>query len=90
MKLKTLKVVRTQKNVFGERFVDCTYYVIYRTLFFGLFRRYLHLHNLRYIGGGIWVSWFSSLDYASTFSTLSEADAVIKDIEANPNKYYQH
>lgn len=88
MKLKTLKVVSTQKNVLGERFVDRTYYVIYRTLFFGLFRRYLHLHYSPFTDGTIWVSWFSSLDYASTFSTQSKAEAVIRDIEAHPNKYY--
>ncbi len=89
MKLKTLKVVSTQKNVFGERFVDCTYYVIYRTLFFGLFRRYLHLHDLRFADGSVRVSWWSSLDYASTFHYEHKAKAVIRDIEANPNKYFQ-
>lgn len=88
MKLKTLKVVSTQKNVLGERFVDRTYYVICRTLFFGLFRRYLHLHYLHFTDSTIWVSWFSSLDYASTFSTQSKAESVIRDIEAHPNKYY--
>lgn len=87
MKLKTLKVVSTQKNVFGERYVNCTYYVICRTLFFGLFRRYLRLYDLHFTDGARWVSWFSSLDYASTFSTQSEAEAVIRNIEANPNKY---
>lgn len=89
MKLKTLKVVSTQKNVFGERFVDRTYYVICRTLFFGLFRRYLHLHDLHFADGSVRVSWWSSLDYASTFHYQHKAEAVIRDIEANPNKYYQ-
>lgn len=91
MKLKTLKVVRTQKNVFGERFVDRTYYVIYRTLFFGLFRRYLRLHDLDLHSAdeSVRVSWWSSLHYASTFHYQHKAEAVIRDIEANPNKYLQ-
>lgn len=91
MKLKTLKVVRTQKNVFGERFVDRTYYVIYRTLFFGLFRRYLQLHDLDLHSAdeSVRVSWWSSLHYASTFHYQHKAEAVIRDIEANPNKYFQ-
>ncbi len=91
MKLKTLKVVSTQKNVFGEHFVDRTYYVIYRTLFFGLFRRYLHLHDfdLHFVDGSVRVSWWSSLDYATTFHYQHKAEAVIRDIDANPNKYFQ-
>ncbi len=87
MKLKTRKVASTLKNIFGEHFVACTYYVIYRTLFFGLFRSYLHLHSYHLDDGSTIVSWVNSSDIATRFDTQSAAEEVLRDIEANPNKY---
>lgn len=89
MKLKIRKIESTQKNILGKRFVDRTFYVIYRPVFFGLFRRYLHLHRYQFTDGSTIVSWVSSSDIATFFNSTSEAEAIIKDIEANPNNYFQ-
>lgn len=88
MKLKTRKVASTRKNIFGKQFVVRTYYVVYRPLFFGLFRCYLHLHSYHLDDGSTIVSWVNSSDIATRFDTQSAAEEIIRDIEANPNKYF--
>lgn len=88
MKLKIRKIESTKKNIFGKRFVDCTFYVIYRPVFFGLFRRYLHLRRYRVTDGSTIVSWVNSSDIATCFDTQSAAEEVLRDIEANPDKYF--
>lgn len=89
MKLKIRKIESTQKNILGKRFVDRTFYVIYQPVFFGLFRRYLHLHRYLFTDGSTIVSWVNSSDIATRFDTQSAAERVLRDIEANPNKYLQ-
>ena len=87
MKLKTRKLASTRKNIFGKQFVVRTYYVVYRPLFFGLSRCYLHLHSYHLDDGSTIVSWVNSSDIATRFDTQSAAEEVLRDIEANPDKY---
>ncbi len=89
MKLKTRKVASTRKNILGKRFVVHTYYVIYRPLFFGLFRCYLHLYSYHFDDGNTIVSWVNSSDIATRFDTQSAAEEVLRDIEANADKYIE-
>ena len=82
MKLKTCKHTCYSRNILGDLFVSDTYYVIYKTTFFGLCRRYL-----RIIDSINYCHWYKSFCMATRYHSQAEAEAAIEDIEANPNRY---
>ena len=95
MTFKIKKKVKIRvTNIEGKPMQYDEYYLIYRTLFFGLFKLYLNFSS--YETGGICpsvcnanivlVNYCASHD-AKMFDTKHEALAVITDIEHRPDKY---
>ena len=87
LKIKQVKSV-TKRNIFGEAVTYSEFYAVYFKMF-GFLKVYLWVNPSLYAWDydGVIEVKFRPLEYATTYTEKSEAQALIDDIYKNPNKY---
>ena len=76
------------KNILGKNIESQETYIIYKSWFWGLFKRFLKfsVKNGWNIAANVYVNYMD-VWYATKFYNIYECNQLIEDMKENPNKY---
>lgn len=91
MTFKVHKEKRVSKTTIkGKVLTQGTYYYVYRSVFFGLVRLYLHISPSYHNGNKKeYEVSYTPKEYASKFSK-DEAEMLVRDLKNNPDKFVRY